>query len=244
MNIQFIADNGKLQGFVKTQLLAALAAALLAAGCATAPAPTSKTQQSTITPRQALEKLEVGNARFVTGKSLHRDWAQQRAATAGGQYPFAVVFSCIDSRTSSEIIFDQGFGDIFNARVAGNVLDDDVLGSMEFTCKIAGAKLITVVGHTHCGAIKGACSGAQLGHLTGLLDHIQPAVSEAKSKLPGLAASDSKFLEEVAELNVKQVLKQIREQSPVLRELIDSGQVGLVGGIYDLDSGKVQFFNH
>ncbi len=242
MEIKFI-NKGKLQGFVIVPLLGV---ALLATGCATATKmpPTTKAQQSAITPAQALEKLEAGNARFVAGKLEHRDWPQQRAATAAGQYPFAVVLSCIDSRVSSEIIFDQGFGDIFNARVAGNVLDDEILGSLEFATKIAGAKLIAVIGHTHCGAVKGACSGAQLGHLTGLLDKIAPSVAEAKVKLPGVAPTDGNFIEEVAELNVHHVRQQIREQSPVLRELIDSGKVGLVGGIYDLDSGKVQFFNH
>ncbi len=242
MKIEFV-NTGKLSGFVQTSLLVA---ALLAAGCATTARvpPTTKMQQSAITPAQALEKLKAGNARFVAGKLEHRDWPQQRAATAAGQYPFAVVLSCIDSRVSSEIIFDQGFGEIFNARVAGNILDDEMLGSMEFACKVAGAKLIAVVGHSHCGAVKGACSGAELGHLTGLLDKIQPSVAEAKQKFPGVAATDGKFIEEVAALNVHHVVQQIREQSPALRELIDSGQVGIVGGIYDLDSGKVQFFNH
>jgi len=242
MKIKFI-NMEKLQGFVIVPLLGV---ALLATSCATATKmpPTTKAQQSAITPALALEKLEVGNTRFVAGKLEHRDWPQQRAETAAGQYPFAVVLSCIDSRVSSEIIFDQGFGDIFNARVAGNVLDDEILGSLEFATKIAGAKLIAVIGHTHCGAVKGACSGAQLGHLTGLLDKIAPSVAEAKAKLPGVVPTDSKFIEEVAELNVYRVRQQIREQSPVLRELINSGKVGLVGGIYDLDSGKVQFFNH
>jgi carbonic anhydrase len=248
MKIKSAPATMKSQGFVKLQIVAvAFAAGLFATGCATtspAPPPTSKAQQSAITPAQALEQLQAGNARFVAGKLQPRDWQQQRTATAAGQYPFAVVLSCIDSRAASEIIFDQGFGEIFNARVAGNVLDDDILGSMEFACKIAGAKLIVVVGHSHCGAVKGACNGAQLGHLTGLLDKIQPSVAEAKRELPGVAATDGKFIETVAELNVQRVQQQIREQSPVLRELIDAGQVGLVGGIYDLDSGKVQFLNH
>ena len=247
MEIKHIANTGKPSGFVKPQLIAiALVAGLIATGCATtqhAPPP-SKAQQSAITPPQALASLEAGNARFVAGKMQHRDWPQQRAQTAAGQYPFAVVLSCIDSRASSEIIFDQGFGDIFNARVAGNILDDEILGSLEFACKFAGAKLIAVVGHSHCGAVKGACSGAQLGHLTGLLDKIQPSVTEAKAKMPGVAATDGKFIEAVAELNVHHVLQQIREQSPVLRGLIDSGKVGLVGGLYDLDSGKVEFFKN
>lgn len=247
MKVKFNFEAAKPTNAGKLRFAVLALAAVMATGCASvqhAAPPTAKAQQQAMTPAQAQKRLESGNARFVAGKPLHRDWPQQRAATAGGQYPFAVVLSCIDSRTSSEIVFDQGFGDIFNARVAGNVLGDEVLGSMEFACKIAGAKLIAVVGHTHCGAIKGACSGAQLGHLTGLLDHIQPAVVEAKAKLPGAAPGDGKFVEEVAGLNVQLVLKQIHEQSPVLRELIDSGQVGLVGGIYDLDSGKVQFFNH
>ena len=247
MKIDFV-KIGKLQGFDKLGLFAVvLASGLLATGCATthlALPPMTKMQQAEISPAAALEKLEAGNARFVAGKILHRDWQQQRATTSGGQYPFAVVLSCIDSRVSSEIIFDQGFGDIFNARVAGNVLDDEILGSLEFACKIAGAKLIAVVGHSHCGAVKGACSGAQLGHLTGLLDKIQPSVAETREKLPGVAPTDGKFIEQVAELNVHHVLQQIREQSPVLRELIDSGKVGLVGGIYDLDSGKVEFFKN
>lgn len=248
MKIQSVASIGKPSGLShQLQIIAALVVVggLFGTGCATAPhAPTSKTQQAAITSAQALDKLEAGNARFVAGKVLARDWPQQRAATAAGQYPFAVVLSCIDSRASSEIIFDQGFGDIFSARVAGNVLDDEILGSMEFACKVAGAKLIAVVGHSHCGAVKGACSGAQLGHLTGLLEKIQSSVAEAKTKLPGVAATDGQFIEKVAELNVQHVTKQIHEQSPVLRELIDSGQVEIVGGVYDLDSGKVQFFNH
>jgi len=245
MKMKFI--TGKPPGFCKAQLaVLALVTGLLSAGCATvskSPPPTTKAQQSALTAVQALEKLAAGNARFLAGKMEHRNWPQQRAATAGGQYSFAAVLSRIDSRVASEIIFDQGFGDIFNACIAGNVLDDEILGSLEFACKIAGAKLIVVVGHSHCGAVKGACSGAQLGHLTGLLDKIQPSVAEAKEKLPGVASTDGKFIEAVAELNVHHVLQQIREQSPVLRELIDSGQVGLVGGIYNLDSGKVEFFN-
>ncbi len=250
METNYNHNAGQHQGFSNmNQLTAALAlaAGLFATGCATthhAPPPTSKVQQSALTPSQAFEKLEAGNARFVAGQPLHRDWVAQREQTAAGQYPIAIVLSCVDSRASSEIIFDQGFGDIFNARVAGNVLDDDILGSMEFACKVAGAKLIAVIGHSHCGAVKGACNGAQLGHLTGLLEKIQPSVTEAKAKLPGVAVTDGKFIEKVAELNVRNVMQQIREQSPVLRELIESGKVGIVGGLYDLDSGKVQFIQN
>ncbi len=194
-----------------------------------------------MSPAQALEKLEEGNARFAAGKPLPRNWPAQRVAAAKGQNPFAIVLGCVDSRASSEIIFDQGIGNIFNARIAGNVLDDDILGSIEFACKIAGAKLIAVVGHSHCGAVQGACKGVRLDHLTGLLDKIQPSIVEARQLMPGVAAMDEKFIAGVAELNVRNVMKEIREQSPALRELLDSGQVGIVGGIYDLDSGKVLF---
>lgn len=163
-----------------------------------------------------------------------------RVATASGQYPFAVVLSCVDSRCSSEQIFDQGIGDIFSARVAGNVLNDDILGSMEFACKVAGAKLIAVVGHSKCGAIKGACGRVQLGNLTGLLEKIQPAVASTlgAAERQNLGAGQ---IDAVAEANVNLVLKQIRERSPVLAELIQQGQVRLVGGFYDLDTGLVRF---
>lgn len=138
-------------------------------------APPTQAVQAAMTPAQALERLKAGNVRFVSGQSLPRDLATERAATAVGRFPFAVVLSCLDSRTSSELIFDQGIGDIFNARVAGNVLNDDILGSMEFACKAAGAKLIVVVGHSKCGAVKGACAGVELGRLTGWLAKIKPA---------------------------------------------------------------------
>jgi len=143
---------------------------------------------------------------------------------------------------AGEVVFDQGLGDLFNCRVAGNVLDDEILGSLEFACQLAGARLIAVVGHTHCGAVKGACGGARLGHLTGLLDKLRPSVDEAKAKLPGVAPTDGAFVETVAVLNVRRTMAQIRDQSPVLRELLDTGRVALAGGIYDLDSGKVSFF--
>ena len=231
------------------QTVAGLAFGVAALSCAaeaaaTAPPPTSQSEQAALKPAQALEKLVTGNARFVAGQPAPRDWPTARAQTAAAQFPYAVVLSCIDSRASSEVIFDQGFGDIFNARLAGNVLDADVLGSMEFACKLTGAKLIAVVGHSHCGAIKGACSGAKLGHLTGLLDKIQPAVVAARAQHPKAAPGDPEFVEAVAEENVRLVLRQIREQSPVLRELIEAGTVGLVGGLYDLETGKVRFLKN
>jgi carbonic anhydrase len=220
--------------------------AFLALGTAQAAeaTPPSQATQAATSPKEIVNRLAAGNARFVAGKTLARDWAAERAKTAAAQYPLAAVLSCIDSRVSSEVIFDQGFGELFNARVAGNVLDDDLLGSMEFACKIAGARLIAVVGHSHCGAIKGACTGAELGHLTGLLAKIQPAVAQARQKAPTLKPTDGAFIESVAELNVRQTMAQIRERSPVLRELLDAGKVGLVGGIYDLESGKVTFIEN
>ena len=217
----------------------------LSTGCATHPpaSPPSKAGQAAMTPGQALDRLKSGNARFVAGATARRDWSTERARTAAGQYPFAIVLSCIDSRVSPELIFDQGLGEIFGARVAGNVVTDDILGSAEFACQAAGARLIAVIGHSRCGAIKGASAGVQLGHLTGLLERIQPSVAEARTRLPGVPPTDERFVALVAELNVRRVLEQIRGQSPVLRELIDSGRVGLVGGIHDLESGTVHFFN-
>jgi carbonic anhydrase len=183
----------------------------------------------------------AGNARFVSGRMVQRDWKQAREQTATGQYPFAFVLSCVDSRTSSELIFDQGMGDIFNARVAGNVIDDDILGSMEFACKVAGARLIAVVGHTQCGAVKGACTDAKLGHLTGLLAKIRPAVDATREKMPQAAPTDGAFVETVADTHVQLVVQQIRARSAVLREMLDAGQIGVAAGIHDLATGRVTF---
>jgi carbonic anhydrase len=242
---------------MKVTLLALIATASLTGGCATskqtaalcpksgatsqvsASAPPTKAVQEAITPDEALAQLKAGNGRFVTGTAVKRDLTAERAATVAGQYPFAVVLSCVDSRTSSELIFDQGLGDIFNARIAGNILNDDILGSMEFACKVAGAKLIAVVGHTKCGAVKGACTGAELGHLTGLLAKIQPAVAAAPAAAD---KADYVRVDAVAAENVKLVMAQIKERSPVLAEMIRDGKVALTGGIHDLQSGKVNFF--
>lgn len=206
-----------------------------------APPPTTRTAQAELTPAAALDRLAAGNARFVAGQTWARDWARERSATAEGQFPFAVVLSCLDSRASSEIIFDQGLGEIFNARVAGNVVNDDILGSMEFACQAAGAKLIVVVGHSACGAVKGAAAGVKLGNLTGLLERIQPAVAAARAQQPKLAPTDGAFVETATELNVREAMRQIRERSPVLRELLEAGRIRLVGGIHDLVTGRVRF---
>ena len=199
--------------------------------------------QAAMTPAAVLAELKAGNARFASGHPLHRDMPADVRTTASGQYPYAVVLSCIDSRQPVEIVLDQGVGDIFSARVAGNVLNPDILGSMEFACKISGAKLIAVIGHSNCGAIKGAVDDAQLGNLTGLLTKIKPAINSVPDDGQPRTSKNHEFVDEVAEANVHLVMQQIRDQSPVLREMIDSGQVGLVGGMYDLSTGKVHFFD-
>jgi carbonic anhydrase len=203
----------------------------------------TKESQAAMTPLQALAELEAGNARFVAGHPMKRNFPAQVQATASGQYPFAVVLSCLDSRQPSEIVFDQGIGDIFCARVAGNVLNGDILGSMEFACKVSGAKLIAVIGHSNCGAIKGAIDDVQLGNLPGLLAEIKPALDAVPADVQPRTSKNPEFVDAVAEANVRLVMKGIRERSPILREMLDQGQIALVGGMYDLSTGKVRFFN-
>ncbi len=204
----------------------------------------TKATQTAMTPAQALAELKAGNERFVAGKSLHRDYPAQVKATANGQYPFAVVLSCLDSRQPIEIVLDQGVGDIFSARVAGNVLDEDVLGSMEFGCKVSGSKLIAIIGHSNCGAIKGAVDNVDLGNLTSLLMKIKPAADSVHTADGQPRTSKNhEFVDEVSEANVKLVMQQIRERSPILREMIDKGEITLVGGMYDLQTGKVEFYD-
>ena len=203
----------------------------------------TKASQAAMTPQAALAELEAGNARFVAGRPLLRNYPAQVKATASGQYPFAVVLSCLDSRQPIEIVLDQGIGDIFSARVAGNVLDDDILGSMEFACKVSGAKLIAVVGHSNCGAIKGAIDDVELGHLTGLLDKIKPAIDAVPAAVQPRTSKNYSFVNDVSAANVRLVMKEIRERSPVLRGMLEQGQIQLVGGMYDLDTGKVEFFD-
>lgn len=218
---------------------------VIATGCTTSHVahqhPRTKAEQTALTPALALEELKNGNARFATGRLLSRDLQAERTVTAKGQYPSAFILSCIDSRVGSEIIFDQGLGDVFNARLAGNVLDETVLGSMEFACKVAGAKLVVVLGHSACGAIQGACADVQMGNLTTLLDRIKPAVTQARLQMPRAANSDPRFVDEVAELNVRHVMEQIPSESDVMRDLLANGQVQLVGGVYDLGSGRIKW---
>jgi carbonic anhydrase len=189
-----------------------------------------------------MEKLQAGNQRFMAGHSLNRNLLKQVKETSKGQYPFATVVSCLDARTSSELIFDQGIGDIFNARVAGNIVNSDILGSLEFASKAAGSKVIAVIGHTKCGAIKGACDHVKLGNLTGLLDKIEPAVAAtATSKGEDRSSKNSEFVDRVAETNVRQTIANIRNNSAVLRQMEQAGQISIVGGMYDIGTGKVDF---
>lgn len=194
-----------------------------------------------MSPQDALAELQAGNARFVSGHMRLRNLPQEVRATADHQYPFAVIVSCIDSRVSAELVFDQGMGDVFNARVAGNVLNDDIVGSLEFACKVTGAKLIVVLGHSNCGAIKGAIDNVQLGKLTGLVAKIKPAEDMVPQDVQPRTSKNHDLVERVATNNVQLVMRQIRLQSPVLRQMLDAGKIGLVGGMYDLGTGDVRF---
>jgi carbonic anhydrase len=195
-----------------------------------------------MTPDEALERLRSGNARFVAGQPLARDLQSEVRATAPGQYPYAVILSCLDSRQPVELIFDQGIGDVFNARVAGNVLNDDILGSLEFACKASGSKLILVLGHSNCGAVKGSIDNVQLGHLNGLLDRIKPAVTAVPEDGAKRDSKNEAFVQKVADANVHLVMRQIRDGSPILREMIDHHEIKLVGGMYDLNTGRVTIY--
>ena len=197
--------------------------------------------QAAITPAKALEMLKQGNERFVSGKAIERDYLAQVKQTSKGQFPFAAVVSCLDSRLPPAIVFDRGIGDLFVARVAGNFVNDDILGSLEFATKLAGTKLIVVMGHTECGAIKGACDGAQLGLLTTTLANINPAVKAVQGDYTPRSSQNAKFVQAVTEMNVQLTMQTLRDRSVVLREMIDNGDIGLVGAMYDVSTGKVTF---
>ncbi|MEP7322107.1 MAG: carbonic anhydrase family protein, partial [Saprospiraceae bacterium] len=203
----------------------------------------SKEMQTAITPPMALELLKEGNKRFVNNLKVNRNLLQQANETSDGQHPFAVILSCIDSRTSAELIFDQGLGDIFSIRIAGNIMNEDILGSMEFACKVAGSKIIVVLGHTKCGAVKGACDHVEMGNLTTLLTKIRPAVDEETSTKENRNSNNPTFVENVATINVKRTVKSIMERSPILKEMIESGQIGIIGGTHDITTGQVTFYS-
>ncbi len=203
----------------------------------------TKQTQEFLTPDLALEILKEGNNRFINNIKAHRNLLQQINETSTNQFPFAAILSCIDSRTSAELIFDQGLGDIFSIRIAGNILNDDILGSMEFACKIAGSKLIVVLGHTNCGAITGACDKIKLGHLTSLINKIKPAIEMETQTLSGRNSKNIKFVENVTVNNVNLTVKDIRKRSSILSEMETEKIINIVGGIYDVETGKVTFLD-
>lgn len=202
----------------------------------------TKEMQQSLNPLMAIEILKKGNERFQNNLKANRNLLQQVNETSDGQHPFAIVLSCIDSRTSAELIFDQGLGDIFSVRIAGNIINEDILGSMEFACKVAGAKIIVVLGHTKCGAIKGACDHVEMGNLTVLLKKIKPAVNDEKTVTKDRSSKNGEFVEKVAELNVKKTLHEITKRSPVLQTMIESGAIGIIGGMHDITTGAVHFY--
>lgn len=202
----------------------------------------TKEMQAAITPSKALELLKEGNQRFVSNLKINRNLLQQANETSDGQHPFAVILSCIDSRTSAELIFDQGLGDIFSVRIAGNIINEDILGSMEFGCKVAGSKIIVVLGHTKCGAVKGACDHVEMGNLTALLTKIRPAVDDETQTTENRNSGNPDFVENVSIINVKRTVRSIMERSPILKEMIENGEIGIVGGSHDITTGEVTFF--
>jgi carbonic anhydrase len=204
-------------------------------------APFTKAQRDKLTPDSVLALLKSGNKRFYTGKRQNQDFRAQQRATAGGQYPAAVLLTCIDSRVPAEIIMDLSIGDVFDSRVAGNVESPDVLGSMEFSCKLAGAKVVLVMGHTECGGVKGAIDKAELGNLTGLLAKIKPAV-EATTYTGERTSNNHAFVEAVARKNVELTMANIRRDSPVLAGMEASGAIKIAGALYHVETGVIDFF--
>lgn len=202
----------------------------------------TKEMQQSLTPLMALDMLKKGNERFQNNLKANRNLLQQVNETSNDQYPFAIILSCIDSRTSAELSFDQGLGDIFSVRIAGNVINEDILGSMEFACKVAGAKIIVVLGHTKCGAIKGACDHVEMGNLTTLLSKIKPSVNEENTVTKNRTSKNHEFVEKVAALNVKKNVNLIMEKSSILKEMIESGTIGIIGGMHDISTGLVKFY--
>jgi carbonic anhydrase len=210
-------------------------------GTGLAYADLTKEQRDKMTPGEVIQQMKAGNERFRSGKPRHRDLMSEVKATTKAQYPAAVVFSCIDSRAPTELILDFGIGEIFSGRIAGNVADEDVLGSMEFACKVAGSKVVLVMGHTSCGAIKGVIDGVELGNLTALLSKIRPAV-EATHYTGERSAKNYAFVDAVARENVLMTIANVRQRSPVLRELESSGGIKIAGSMYNLETGTVEFF--
>jgi len=202
----------------------------------------TKETRDSLTPQEAIKILKEGNERFVQNLNANRNLLKQVNETSDSQHPFALILSCIDSRTSAELIFDQGLGDIFSCRIAGNILNEDILGSMEFACKVAGAKLIMVLGHSGCSAIKGACDDVQMGNLTELLKKIKPSIKREKSVRHERHSNNNEFVEKVAALNVKEVLSQIPKESAIIADMVKKKQIAVIGGMYDVATGVVEFY--
>lgn len=215
--------------------------AIIAAGAAIQSAAALPVGETPKTPDEAFAALKAGNERFANGVTERRDLLAEAKATSGAQKPFAAIVSCIDSRTSTELIFDQGLGDVFNARLAGNVVDEDATGSLEFATKAAGAKLVAVIGHSGCGAVVGAIDDVKLGNLDVVLNRIDPAVAEAAEDHKDDTSKNAKFVDACIEQNVRHQVEQLTTKSAILKELAESGQIRIVGGVHDLASGKVRF---
>lgn len=204
----------------------------------------TKESQDKITPQQALEYLKEGNGRFLNNLKLNRNILSQVNQTSDGQFPFATILSCIDSRTSAELIFDQGLGDIFSIRIAGNILNEDILGSMEYACDVANSKIIVVLGHTKCGAVISACDNFKSGHITGLLNKIKPAIDTENETKTDRNGKNLTFVNNVSAINVNITIGQIRNRSSVLASLENEGKIIIVGGLYDIETGAVSFYNY
>lgn len=203
----------------------------------------TKKSQDKITPQLALQYLKEGNLRFLGNLKAQRNLLKQVNATSEGQFPFATILSCIDSRTSAELIFDQGLGDIFSIRIAGNILNNDILGSMEYACSIANSKVVVVLGHTKCGAIIGACNSIKLGHIAGITKKIEPAILREVTIIDDRTGTNMEFVNKVSIQNVMITISQIRAQSPVLVDLEQQGKILIVGGLYNIDIGEVTFID-
>lgn len=228
-------------------LLSALVAASGTAVQAQAYDPTvalTAESQAALTPMDVVQRLKDGNQRFVTGQAVSRDFMAQVRETAGGQYPMAAVLGCIDSRVPHEIVFDKGVGDIFSARVAGNFVNTDILGSLEFATAVAGSKVVVVLGHTECGAVKGACDHVELGNLTATLSNIAPAVYAVGDAVPGERSSQNKdYVQAVAHENVEMTVRNVVERSPVMHGLVEDGKLIVIGAMHNVATGEVEFFD-
>ncbi|MET0635324.1 MAG: carbonic anhydrase family protein [Chitinophagaceae bacterium] len=202
----------------------------------------SKEFRDQLTPDLALGLLKEGNSRFMHNLTMNRNLLQQVNATADGQFPFATILSCMDSRTSAELIFDQGLGDIFSIRIAGNIVNDDILGSMEYATKVVGTKLILVLGHSNCGAIAAACNAVALGHLTGLLNKIKPVIDSETSIKEQRNGNNGEFVKSITKLNVTHAIGDIKTQSEIISDLVTAGKLAIAGGVYQVETGEVLFF--